>query len=62
LALPFNRYIFGVLPETNRAAVERFFGWLKLGFRRIATRHERLDACFMGFILLAAFFIIWRKV
>lgn len=46
----------------DRGSVERFFGWLKLGFRRIATRHERLDACFMGFILLAAFFIIWRKV
>jgi hypothetical protein len=30
----------------NGGAVERFFGWLKLGFRRISVRHERLDVCF----------------
>ena len=42
----------------NRGAVERFFGWLKLGFRRISVRHERLDVCFAGWILLASFLII----
>ena len=36
----------------KRGAVERFFGWLKTGFRRICMRHERLDACFAGLILL----------
>ena len=46
----------------KRGAVERFFGWIKLGFRRIATRYERLDECFVGFIYLAAFLIIWRKI
>jgi transposase len=46
----------------KRGAVERFFGWFKLGFRRIAPRHERLDECFFGFICLAAFMIIWRKI
>jgi transposase len=46
----------------KRGAVERFFGWLKLGFRRITTRHERLDICFLGLIYLAAFLIIWRKI
>lgn len=46
----------------KRGAVERFFGWLKLGFRRISTRHERLDVCFIGLILLASFLIIWRKM
>jgi transposase len=46
----------------KRGAVERFFGWIKLGFRRIAPRHERLDECFVGFICLAAFMIIWRKI
>ena len=46
----------------KRGAVERFFGWIKLGFRRIAPRHERLDECFAGFISLAAFMIIWRMI
>ena len=46
----------------KRGAVERFFGWIKLGFRRIAPRHERLDECFIGFICLAAFMIIWRTI
>jgi transposase len=46
----------------KRGAVERFFGWLKLGFRRISVRHERLDVCFAGLILLASFLIIWRKM
>jgi transposase len=46
----------------KRGTVERFFGWLKLGFRRISVRHERLDACFAGFVLLASFLIIWRKM
>lgn len=46
----------------KRGSVERFFGWLKLGFRRISTRHERLDVCFLGFLQLAAFLIIWRKL
>jgi transposase len=46
----------------KRGSVERFFGWLKSGFRRIATRYERLDDCFLGFICLAAFLIIWRTI
>jgi transposase len=46
----------------NRGSVERPFAWLKLGFRRIAQRHERLDECFLGLILLAGFVIIWNKI
>ena len=46
----------------KRGAVERFFGWLKLGFRRISMRHERLDVCFVGLVLLASFLIIWREM
>ncbi len=46
----------------KRGAVERFFGWLKLGFRRISVRHERLDVCFAGWILLASFLIVWRMI
>jgi transposase len=44
----------------KRGAVERFFGWIKLGFRKIAPRHERLDLCFEGLVRLASFLIIWR--
>jgi transposase len=46
----------------KQGAVERFFGWIKLGFRRIAVRHERLGVCFDGLIRLASFLIIWRKI
>jgi len=46
----------------KRGAVERFFGWIKLGFRRITQGHERLDECFIGLICLAAFIMIWRKI
>ena len=46
----------------KRGAVERFFGWLKIGFRRILVRYERIDACFAGWIILASFLIIWRKM
>jgi hypothetical protein len=28
--------------------------WLKLGFRRISVRQERLDVCFTGLIILAS--------
>jgi len=53
---------FDNLSYKKRGSVERFFGWLKSGFRRIATRYERLDDCFLGLICLAAFPIIWRKI
>jgi len=40
--------------------VERFFGWLKGGFRRLSLRHERLLSTFQGFVYLACFLIAWR--
>lgn len=43
-----------------RSAVERFFAWLKGGFRRLALCHERLLATFQGFVHLACFLITWR--
>jgi IS5 family transposase len=36
-----------------RSRVERFFGWLKGGFRRLTVRHERRLATFLAFVLLA---------
>jgi transposase len=45
-----------------RGSVERFFGWLKSSFRRLAIRYERLNTCFMGLLNLACFLIYWRRV
>ncbi len=44
----------------NRSCVERFFGWLKGGFRRLAIRYERLSETYMGLLHLAAFIMHWR--
>ncbi len=43
-----------------RSSVERFFAWLKCGFRRMSVRYERIDATYMGFLNLASFMIYWR--
>ena len=43
-----------------RSSVERFFAWLKCGFRRVSVRYERLDATYTGFLNLASFLICWR--
>jgi transposase len=43
-----------------RSSVERFFGWLKGGFRRLTVRHERRLSTFLAFVLLAGFLIAWR--
>jgi IS5 family transposase len=43
-----------------RAAVERFFAWLKGGFRRLALRYERRLATFAALAHLACFMIAWR--
>ena len=43
-----------------RSRVERFFGWLKEGFRRLAVRHERRLSTFLAFVLLAGFLITLR--
>lgn len=45
----------------KRGCAERFFGWLKTGFRRLATRYEQLNTCFIGLLNLACFLIYWRK-
>jgi transposase len=35
--------------------VERFFAWLKGGFRRLALRYERLSSTFAALVYLASF-------
>ena len=46
--------------KRNRSCVERFFSWLKGGFRRLAIRYERLSETYMGFLHPAAFIMHWR--
>jgi transposase len=46
----------------DRGSVERFFGWMKTGYRRLVVRYERLTTCFEGLIFLAAFLIYWRNL
>jgi transposase len=46
--------------QAARGAVERFFAWLKGGFRRLALRHERLLATFTAFVYLACFIMSLR--
>jgi transposase len=42
-----------------RHLVENFFCQLK-AFRRIATRYEKTDACFAGFLNLVVLFLACR--
>ena len=44
----------------SRSAVERFFAWMKCGFRRISTRYERSSDVYMAFVNIAVFVIYSR--
>ncbi len=46
--------------KRNRSCVERFFAWLKGGFRNLAIRYERSATTYIGFLHLAAFMMHWR--
>lgn len=48
--------------KSHRSSVERFFSWLKEGFRRMGFRYERTPAAYLGFIHLACFVIHWRVI
>jgi transposase len=50
----------GATYRVARAAVERFFAWLKGGFRRLALRYERLSSTFAARVCLASFLIAWK--
>jgi len=43
-----------------RGCVERFFAWLKGGFKRLTLRWERLASTFLGLVQLACIMICWR--
>ncbi len=55
---------FGFNKETyaKRSGIERFFSWIKIGFRRLIIRYERLSICYMGLINIACFLIYWREL
>ena len=38
------------------------FAWLKIGFRKIASRYERLNVVFKGLLDIACFILCWKKV
>lgn len=44
---------------TGRNVVERFWGKVKQ-YRRVATRYDKLDVCFLAFIHLASVLIVLR--
>lgn len=44
-----------------RGCIERFFGWLKSGFRRLATRYERIQYLLHGTAQFGLFIIYWEK-
>ncbi|MCP8316390.1 MAG: IS5 family transposase [archaeon] len=48
--------------SVGRSCVERFFGWLKGGFRRLIIRYERLASTFRGFLHLACIAILLRSM
>lgn len=43
-----------------RYVVERFFAWLKNGFRRTAIRYERVAENYLGLINIASFLMYCR--
>jgi transposase len=45
----------------KRGTIERFFAWLKMGFRKIASRYERLNVVFKGLLDIACFLLCWKK-
>jgi len=46
--------------KRHRSSVERFFSWLKEGFRRMGFRYERIPSAYLGFIRIACLIIHWR--
>jgi len=46
----------------KRGAIERFFAWLKMGFRKLASRYERLNVVFKGLVDIACFILCWKRV
>jgi len=46
----------------KRGTIERFFAWLKMGFRKLASRYERLNLVFKGLLDIACFMLCWKRM
>ncbi|WP_083810150.1 transposase [Methanohalobium evestigatum] len=46
----------------KRTTIERLFAWLKMRFRKVNNRYERLDSVFKGLLNIACFMLCWNKV
>lgn len=46
--------------DTVRYVVERFFSWLKSGFRRLQVRYERNSENYLAFANIASFMMYFR--
>lgn len=55
-------YRFDEETYAKRSGVERFFSWVKMVFRWLIIRYERLNICFMGPIYIACFLIYWEEI
>ncbi len=53
---------FDSVSYNRRGAIERFFGWLKMRFRRLVIRYERLNVVFKGLLDIACFMVSWKKI
>ena len=57
-----------IIPQNNeqnnynktRYVVERFFAWLKCGFRKMVIRYERRAENYLGFLNIASFLMYCR--
>jgi transposase len=53
---------FNHVNYSKRGAIERFFVWLKMGFRKLASRYEGLNVAFKGILDIACFMLYWKRV
>jgi transposase len=57
-----------IIPQNNnqtnynksRYVVERFFAWLKCGFRRLIIRYERIAENYLALVNIASIMMYWR--
>jgi transposase len=51
-------------PESymKRGGIERFFAWLKMGFRKLVSKYERLNVVFKRLLDIAYFILCWKRI
>ena len=68
-SIPYKKNSKSITPKNRknnynktRYVVERFFAWLKCGFRRTAIRYERNCENYLGLVYLASIIMYWRVI